>query len=55
MADFDVKTSFGKITHPSEPRNFDMALKPNFQSAEFSERAKILLFARENVALKLNR
>ena len=28
--------------------------KPNFQSVEFSERAEILLFARENVALKLN-
>ena len=29
-------------------------LKANFQSVEFSERAEILLFTRENVALKLN-
>ena len=29
-------------------------LKADFQSVEFSERAEILLFARENVALKLN-
>ena len=29
--------------------------KADFQSVEFSERAEILLFARENVALKLNR
>ena len=29
--------------------------KANFQSVEFSERAEILLFAGENVALKLNR
>ena len=27
-------------------------LKANFQSVEFSERAEILLFVRENVALK---
>ena len=26
----------------------------DFQSVEFSERAEILLFARENIALKLN-
>ena len=30
-------------------------VKANFQSVEFSERAEILLFTRENVALKLNR
>ena len=30
-------------------------LKANFQSAEFSERAEILLFTRANVVLKLNR
>ena len=30
-------------------------IKADFQSAEFSERAEILLFAGENVALKLNR
>ena len=32
-----------------------LRLKANFQSAELSERAEILLFAGENVALKLNR
>ena len=32
-----------------------LAIKANFQSVEFSERAEILLFTRENVALKLNR
>ena len=31
------------------------ALKADFQSVQFSERAEILLFAGENVALKLNR
>ena len=30
-------------------------LKASFQSVEFSERAEILLFTRENVALKFNR
>ena len=30
-------------------------LKADFQSVQFSERAEILLFAGENVALKLNR
>ena len=30
-------------------------LKANFQSVEFSERAEILLFTRENVALTLTR
>ena len=30
-------------------------IKANFQSVEFSERAVILLFTREKVALKLNR
>ena len=30
-------------------------VKADFQSMEFSEWAEILLFARENVALKLNR
>ena len=30
-------------------------LKADFQSVEFSERGEILLFAKENVALKLNR
>ena len=30
-------------------------VKANFQSVEFSERAVILLFVGENVALKLNR
>ena len=30
-------------------------VKADFQSVEFSERAEILLFAGENVALKLNR
>ena len=30
-------------------------VKADFQSVEFSERAEFLLFARENVALKLNR
>ena len=30
-------------------------LKADFQSVEFSEWAEILFFARENVALKLNR
>ena len=30
-------------------------LKADFQSAEYSERAEILLFAGEKVALKLNR
>ena len=33
---------------------YGRAVKANFQSLEFSERAEILLFARENVALKLN-
>ena len=33
----------------------DYAIKADFQSVEFSERAEILLFAGENVALKLNR
>ena len=32
-----------------------MSRKADFQSVEFSERAEILLFAGENVALKLNR
>ena len=32
-----------------------LTFKANFQSVEFSERAEILLFTRENVALKLNR
>ena len=31
------------------------AVKADFQSVEFSERAEILLFVRENVALKFNR
>ena len=35
--------------------SFRLNLKAGFQSAEFPERAEILLFARENVALKLNR
>ena len=30
------------------------SIKADFQSVEFSERAEILLFAIENVALKLN-
>ena len=30
-------------------------VKADFQSVEISERAEILLFVRENVALKLNR
>ena len=34
---------------------FGRPLKANFQSVEFSERPEILLFTRENVALKLNR
>ena len=33
----------------------ECSLKANVQSVEFSERAEILLFTRENVALKLNR
>ena len=33
----------------------ECSLKANFQSVEFSERAEILLFTRENIALKLNR
>ena len=36
-------------------RLFDQPIKANFQSVEFSERAEILLFTRENVALKMNR
>ena len=32
-----------------------VAMKADFQSVEFSERAEILLFAGENVALKFNR
>ena len=32
-----------------------IGVKADFQSVEFSERAEILLFAGENVALKLNR
>ena len=35
--------------------NFHVALKANFKSVEFSERAEILLLTGENVALKLNR
>ena len=35
--------------------NFFLWLKADFQSVEFSERAEILLFAEENIALKLNR
>ena len=31
------------------------SVKADFQSVEFSERAEIPLFTRENVALKLNR
>ena len=31
------------------------SIKANFQSVEFSERAEILLFAGENVILKMNR
>ena len=36
---------------------FDVKLtvKADFQSVEFSERVEILLFTREDVALKLNR
>ena len=30
-------------------------IKAEFQSVEFSERAEILLFVRENVTLKFNR
>ena len=33
----------------------NMSLKADFHSVRFSERAEIPLFARENVALKLNR
>ena len=32
-----------------------VSVKADFQSVQFSERAEILLFAGENVALKLNR
>ena len=32
-----------------------LTIKADFQSMEFSELAEFLLFARENVALKLNR
>ena len=34
---------------------YSITLKVDFQSVEFSERVEILLFAGENVALKLNR
>ena len=37
-----------------EPNAGMTEVKADFQSAEFSERADILLFAGENVALKLN-
>ena len=32
-----------------------VGLEANFQSVKFSERVEIILFTRENVALKLNR
>ena len=38
-------------THSITMKNLAL-FKANFQSVEFSERAEILLFTRENVALK---
>ena len=45
-----MKKLFGVI-----PKSTKCMLKADFQSVEFSERAEILLFVGENVALKLNR
>ena len=36
-------------------QNENLSLKADLQSVEFSERAEILLFAGENVALKLKK
>ena len=44
------------IAHILTQNNFGLEhITVYFQSVEFSERAEILLFAGENVALKLNR
>ena len=37
------------------PASCERSLKADFRSVEFSKREEILLFAGENVALKLNR
>ena len=37
------------------PSDWGGSVKANVQSAEYPERAEILLFTREDVALKLNR
>ena len=41
--------------YSNEEELLGLCIKADFQSAEFSERAEILLFTRENVTLKLNR
>ena len=48
---FSVGKKFTASTFPVKWRS---SIKADFQSVEFSERAEILLFERENVALKLN-
>ena len=42
-------------THIRKASAVYITTKADFQSVEFSERAEILLFVGENVALKLNR
>ena len=45
---------FFEYSQLSADSNYFYTIKADFQLLEFSERAEILLFARENVALKLN-